>query len=273
MMTETTKRISSQNDLKTRINLGKGRDEVYQLANTFDHMLDRLEDAFENEKRFTSDVSHELRTPVSVILTQCEYSLKEDLSTEEMKERFSLILEQSRKMSTLISQLLRLARTEQQQQQLHFETVNLSELAQIIVEEQSDEAAKRNITLKTDIMPDILMLADETMMMRLFINLISNSITYGKIGGETLVSLKSNGNRILGSITDNGIGIAENQLEKIWMRFYQVDPSRTSGKEHGAGLGLPMVKWIVEAHGGKISVKSKLGIGSTFTFEFPSRQQ
>lgn len=267
-MTETTRHINSGSDLKTRIDLGKGNDEVHQLARTFDHMMDRLEESFENEKRFTSDVSHELRTPISVILTQCEYSLKEDLSKEEMKERFSVILDQSKKMTNLISQLLTLARADYNQQQLHLETVNLSELAEVTVEEQSYYASKKNITLKTDITPDIFMQADETMMMRLFINLISNSITYGKIGGETLVSLKLTKNKIIGSIIDNGIGIEENQLEKIWRRFYQVDTSRTSGKENGAGLGLPMVKWIVESHGGKVFVESKFGIGSTFSFEF-----
>lgn len=267
-MTETTKHISSGTDLNKRIHLGKGNDEVHQLARTFDHMMDRLEEAFENEKQFTSDVSHELRTPVSIISSQCEYSLQEDMNKEEMQERFKIILEQSKKMSNLISQLLTLARSDQNQLKLHLETVNLSELAEIIVEEQRSYAMKKNITLKTDIAPNIFFQADETMMMRLFINLISNSITYGKVGGETLVSLKMNKKTIFGSVMDNGIGIEEHHLDKIWKRFYQVDPSRTSQKDNGSGLGLPMVKWIIEAHGGNISVQSEFGVGSTFSFEF-----
>lgn len=267
-MTETARHITSGNDLTTRINLGRGKDEVHHLASTFDHMMDRIEDSFENEKRFTADVSHELRTPVSVILTQCEYSLKEDANEVERKEALTVILDQSKKMSNLISQLLTLARSEENQHKLHLESVNLSELAEIIVEEQSYRAAEKQITMKTKIAPDICMQADETMMMRLFINLISNSITYGKEGGETLVSLYSSGNKIIGSVSDNGIGISEGNLSKIWKRFYQVDPSRTSEKESGAGLGLPMVKWIVQAHGGQIDVTSKLGYGTTFTFEF-----
>ena len=267
-MTETARHITSGNDLTTRINLGRGKDEVHHLASTFDHMMDRLEDSFENEKRFTADVSHELRTPVSVILTQCEYSLKEDANEEERKEALTVILDQSKKMSNLISQLLTLARSDENQQKLHLESVNLSELAEIIVEEQSYRAAEKHITMETKIAPDIFMQADETMMMRLFINLISNSITYGKEGGETLVSLYSSGNKIIGSVSDNGIGISEENLSKIWKRFYQVDPSRTSAKESSAGLGLPMVKWIVQAHGGQIDVTSKLGYGTTFTFEF-----
>ena len=115
------------------------------------------------------------------------------------------------------------------------------------------------------------MRADETMMMRLFINLISNSITYGKPGGHTRITLSADEKGIIGSVADDGIGIPAEHLDKIWQRFYQVDPSRTSGSGSGSGLGLPMVKWIVEAHGGQIGVSSRPGEGSVFTFRFPRR--
>ena len=170
-------------------------------------------------------------------------------------------------MSALISQLLTLARADNGKQKLHCELINLSELAQIIAEEQSVPAEEKGITLQTDIRPDILMRADETMMMRLFINLISNSITYGRPGGHIRVTLSSDEKGITGSVADDGIGIPAGHLDKIWQRFYQVDPSRTSGS--GSGLGLPMVRWIVEAHGGQIGVSSRPGEGSVFTFRFP----
>ena len=267
-MTETARAISEGNDLTRRIRLGCGRDEVHVLAHTFDQMMERLQSSFETEKQFTSDVSHELRTPVAVILSQCEYASQEGTPSEELRGSIGVIGAQARKMSALISQLLTLARADSGTQKLQYELVNLSELAEIIVEEQSIAAEEKGITLLTDIQPEILLRADETMMMRLFINLISNSITYGKPGGHTLVTLSANEAEITGSVQDDGIGIPADKLDKIWQRFYQVDPARTSGSSSGSGLGLSMVKWIVQAHGGRIEVSSRLGEGSCFTFHF-----
>lgn len=267
-MTETARAISEGNDLTRRIRLGCGRDEVHVLAHTFDQMMERLQSSFETEKQFTSDVSHELRTPVAVILSQCEYASQEGTPPEELRGSIGVIGAQARKMSALISQLLTLARADSGKQKLQYELVNLSELAEIIVEEQSIAAEEKGITLLTDIQPEILLRADETMMMRLFINLISNSITYGKPDGHTLVTLSANEAEITGSVQDDGIGIPADKLDKIWQRFYQVDPARTSGSSSGSGLGLSMVKWIVQAHGGRIEVSSRLGEGSCFTFHF-----
>ena len=268
-MTETARTISRGKDLTQRIRLGAGKDEVHVLAHTFDQMMERLQISFENEKQFTSDVSHELRTPVAVILSQCEYASQEGTPPEELRGSIGVIGAQARKMSVLISQLLTLARADNGKQKLQYELVNLSELAEIIAEEQSLAAEEKGITLQTDISPEILMRADETMMMRLFINLISNSITYGKPGGHTRIILSADEKEITGSVADDGIGIPAEHLDKIWQRFYQVDPSRTSGSGSGSGLGLPMVKWIVEAHGGQIGVSSRPGEGSVFTFRFP----
>ena len=267
-MTETARAISEGNDLTRRIRLGSCRDEVHVLAHTFDQMMERLQSSFETEKQFTSDVSHELRTPVAVILSQCEYASQEGTPSEELRGSIGVIGAQARKMSALISQLLTLARADSGKQKLQYELVNLSELAEIIVEEQSIAAEEKGITLLTDIQPEILLRADETMMMRLFINLISNSITYGKPDGHTLVTLSANEAEITGSVQDDGIGIPADKLDKIWQRFYQVDPARTSGSSSGSGLGLSMVKWIVQAHGGRIEVSSRLGEGSCFTFHF-----
>lgn len=265
---DTAKKISGGNDLTKRIQLGKGKDEIHQLADTFDGMLDRLQNSFEKEKQFTSDVSHELRTPTSVILAQCEYALDNATSLEELKESLSVIYGQSKKMSSLISQLLTIARTDKGTQALHFEDVNLSDILEIVVDEQKDLAKAKDITILTDIEPNIIFNSDETMMMRLIINLISNAITYGKHGGNIWVGLSSKDSTIIGYVKDDRIGIPKDKISKIWDRFYQVDPSRTSNKEGGVGLGLSMVKWIVQVHGGTIAVESELNEGSTFTFKF-----
>ena len=268
-ITGTAQQISSGKDLSQRICLGDGGDEVHRLAHTFDRMMDRLQESFENEKQFTSDVSHELRTPVSVILTQSEYALGEQEEPEEMRESLQIIRNQAKKMSALISQLLTLARADSGRQKVHKEVLNLSELAQLTAEELSASAAARNITVRTRIQPGIKMAADQTMMMRLWMNLISNSITYGKDHGQILVTLSEKDGQIRGSVEDDGIGIPQDQLDKIWNRFYQVDTSRSAEEGKGAGLGLPMVKWIVRSHGGEISVKRVLHEGSSFTFVFP----
>ena len=146
-MTETARQISEGNDLSRRIRVGEGKDEVHKMAHTFDRMMDKLQASFETEKQFTSDVSHELRTPVAVILSQCEYASREDTTPEETRGCIRAITNQARKMSNLISQLLTLARADSGKQQLHPEILNLSELAEIITEEQRSLAAARNITL------------------------------------------------------------------------------------------------------------------------------
>lgn len=267
-VTEAAEEISLGKNLSRRIHLKGGQDETHRLAHTFDHMMDKLEASFESEKQFTSDVSHELRTPTSVILAQCEYALSDHSSPEEMKNSLYTIMNQARKMTALISQLLTLSRADSGKQNLHLEVINLSELLEIIAQEQQLIADQKNIAIQTDISPDILMQADETMMMRFFINLISNSIRYGKDGGNVYITLSSDGDAIAGAVADDGIGIPAEQLPLIWKRFYQVDPARTSDTSGSSGLGLPMVQWIAKAHGGTISAESTLGQGSKFSFSF-----
>ena len=259
-------KINEGNDLSQRINIGKGYDEIHTLAETFDTMFDRLQTSFENEVQFTSDVSHELRTPISVIISQSEHGLEHMCSREKVERSFKVILQESRKMSRLISQLLTLSRMDRGHQKLNIEKVNISELAEIIIENQKAESEKRNIEIMSEIEKNIYIYGDELMLMRLFINLISNAISYNKEGGHVKVELSRKGKKIIGKISDNGVGISQENINKIWSRFFQVDPSRTSDS---SGLGLSMVKWIIEAHNGTISVISELGKGTLFTFEIP----
>ena len=259
-------KINEGNDLSQRINIGKGYDEIHTLAETFDTMFDRLQTSFENEVQFTSDVSHELRTPISVIISQSEHGLEHMGSREKVERSFKVILQESRKMSRLISQLLTLSRMDRGHQKLNIEKVNISELAEIIIENQKAESEKRNIEIMSEIEKNIYVDGDELMLMRLFINLISNAISYNREGGHVKVELSRKEKKIIGKISDNGVGISQENINKIWSRFFQVDPSRTSDS---SGLGLSMVKWIIEAHNGTISVISELGKGTLFTFEIP----
>lgn len=269
-MTETVQEIQKDGDLSRRIGVSQatGKDEFYQLAGTFDGMLESLEQAFLRERQFTSDVSHELRTPVSVILAQCEASLNRTDLSEEQRKEILLIRKKAGEMSQMISQLLLLSRADQGRQQLNKEEINISELTEIIVEEQKMLAQRRKIEVHTEIEPDITGYLDESFYICMLDNLISNAVSYGKEGGNIKVTLHQIPSGVRGTVEDDGIGISRDDQVHIWERFYRVDASRT-GKEDGShsGLGLSMAKWIAQAHGGNVRVESELGKGSCFTFE------
>lgn len=269
-MTETVQEIQKDGDLSRRIGVSQDtwKDEFYQLAGTFDGMLESLEQAFLRERQFTSDVSHELRTPVSVILAQCEASLNRTDLSEEQRKEILLIRKKAGEMSQMISQLLLLSRADQGRQQLNKEEINISELTEIIVEEHKMLAQRRKIEVHTKIEPNITGYLDESFYIRMLDNLISNAVSYGKEGGNIKVTLHQIPSGVRGMVEDDGIGISRDDQVHIWERFYRVDASRT-GKEDGShsGLGLSMAKWIAQAHGGNVRVESELGKGSCFTFE------
>lgn len=269
-MTETVQEIQKDGDLSRRIGVSQdtGKDEFYQLAGTFDGMLESLDQAFRRERQFTSDVSHELRTPVSVILAQCEVSLNRNDLSDEQREEILLIRKKAGEMSRMISQLLLLARADQGRQQLNKEEINISELTEMIVEEHKMLAQRRKIEVHTKIEPNITGYLDESFYIRMLDNLISNAVSYGKEDGNIKVTLHQIPSGVRGTVEDDGIGISRDDQVHIWERFYRVDASRT-GKEEGShsGLGLSMVKWIAQAHGGNVRVESELGKGSCFTFE------
>lgn len=273
-MIDTVSEINDGQDLSKRIDLKGSNDEIHALAQTFDRMFDRLQAAFENEKQFTSDASHELRTPTSVIISQSEYALSQINNPQEMKESLDVILNQSKKMSSLISQLLLLARVDQKKMDhFLFERINISELTEMVAEELTYMAEKNHIEIRTDIEPNLSIEADQTLIMRLLINLINNAIAYGRPNGYVKIKLYQQDNHVIGEISDNGIGIGEEHIHKIWERFYRVDPSRTSTNNGNTGLGLSIVKWIVDLHGGSIQVSSALDKGSIFTFRLPMSNQ
>ena len=269
-MTRTAQSIATGEDLTARIRLTRGDDEIHTLAHTFDGMMERLQTSFESEKQFTSDVSHELRTPVAAILSQCEYASRPDSTEEELRQSLGGISAQARRMSALIAQLLLLARAESGKQVLQKETVDLTLLTETVAEEQRTAAQARNIALHTELAEEVIVTADEAMLMRLLINLLANAIAYGREGGNIWVTLAQAEDRITLAVRDDGIGIAPEHLEKIWNRFYQADPARSANRT-GAGLGLPMVRWIARAHGGEVTAESAPDQGSTFTLTLPRR--
>ena len=265
-ITRTAREIRQGGDLSRRIDLGPGRDEIHTLASEVDSMFARLEASFAAEKQFASDASHELRTPTAVILTQCEDALESAASPEELRAALKAIQRQGEKMAGLLSQLLLLSRADSGRQTLRSEPVDLSGLAAAVADEQRERAADKGIAVTADIAPGLVVQGDETMLMRVLINLMENGIKYGRAGGHLALTLTAGGDTVTGKVADDGIGIAAEDLDKVWRRFWQADPAHSGG---GAGLGLSMVKWIVEAHGGWITVESVLGKGTAFTFTLP----
>lgn len=269
-ITEAAAQISSGSDLSKRIELEGADDEIDTLAKTFDGMFARLEDAFEAERQFTDDASHELRTPTSVIIAQAECGLQlPDL--ESKQQALQGVLQQAGKMSKLVNQLLQLSRADRHKESLHLEEFDLSELTEMVAEEAQGLAESKAVTLTAEIEPGILVKADQTLMMRIWLNLLTNAVKYGRQQGQIWLALKSDGKNAVGTVRDDGIGISAAELPKIWKRFYRVNTARSSGDDSGTGLGLAMVKWMVESHGGTVSAVSTLGAGSTFSFTIPLR--
>ncbi len=265
---EEAQKISGGNDLSRRLPIPKAKDEMYHLTQKFNEMFERLQKSFEDEKQFTADVSHELRTPIAVLISQCEYLLDDSMLTVEEKSEVRVLLEQSRRMSKLVSQLLMIARQEQSVSTKEFEEIDLGMLTEMVAEELKIEAAKKKIQIYTQIEEGQMIYGDQTLLMRMLMNLIQNAISYGKEQGSIWITIAGEKGRIRGQVRDDGIGIAPEHLGKIWNRFYRADKSR-SRKNGGNGLGLSMVKWITKVHGGEIYAESQEGVGTTFTFWFP----
>lgn len=266
-ITDTVKEIREEADLSRRVDLPDGRDEIYHLADTFDQLLSELEEAFARERQFTSDVSHELRTPAAVILLQSEELLSDPSLSEPQREQLEAIRKKAGDMSAMISQLLLLSRADQGRQALQKEPLDISELTLMTAEEQQLLADEKHISIVTDIEPGIVLPADESFFIRLLVNLISNSIAYGREGGATKVSLHREEQEAVLAVADDGVGIDGKDLPRIWDRFYRADASR--GDSSHSGLGLSIVKWIAKEHGGEVAVESEKGRGSTFTCRFP----
>lgn len=259
-MSDSAEEIREGHDLTKRIEIGEGNDELFSLADTFNNMLDRLQKSFKAEQQLTNDISHELRTPVAVIMSQCELALEQERNAEDDEEALQLIMRQSRKMSSMINDMLSFARLERNNGEIEKQRMSLSETVESVCTDMA-LIHERGITLHTNIEKDIFMDGNTALMSRLVVNLISNAYRYGKDNGNIYVTLCSASDRIKLSVKDDGIGIADEDIEKIWNRFYRGDSSRST---KGTGLGLNFVREIARLHGGEMRVESTVGKGSEF---------
>ncbi len=261
---KTANDITTQKDITRRIEIepDSKEDELYHLSATLNKMLDKIENLIKQEKQFTSDASHELRTPISVILAQGEYLL-DIVKDEKEKELAQTIVDKSKQISKLVSRLLLLARIDQNRQKFNKEKVDLSVIVDVAVDSMKALASQKGILLFSNVAKGTIVGADESLLLSAITNLISNGIKYGKESGHVSVSALKFGDKTEIIVADNGVGISEEHIDKIWTRFYRVDDVRND--EYGSnGLGLSMVKSIIELHGGEITVKSSLGRGTEF---------
>ncbi len=268
-MTETAESINDGADLSRRIELERGRDDLHQLAYSFNHMMDRLERSFENQKQFTSDVSHELRTPVSTILAQTELTLARERSPEEYRDALQLIQRQGGYMKRLVNGMLQYSRLERLEVLPEEEEVDLSQLVELVSEEQLLNSRK-GITLECRAEPGLAIRGNTELLVRLLTNLISNAYRYGRAGGHIMVSAFGRDEEICISVRDDGIGMEQHEMDRIFHRFYQADAARCS-QEQSLGLGLSMAAEIARLHHARISVESEKGKGSEFLVIFMKR--
>ena len=259
-MTETADAIAKSNDLTKRIHIEDGTDEVHKLGKVFNEMLETLENASKRERQFSSDVSHELRTPISVIMAESEYGAKYTDSVEDAKESFDVIERQSKRMTSMINQILELSRLDSRLE-ITKEELLLSDKIKHTLEDYKILFDNKNIKLSVTIEEDISIYANEALIMRMIDNLLSNALKYAET--EVTVCLAKR-NRIILEVADDGIGISDEEKKRIWNRFYKVDKSRTTTEDNSSGLGLSITKKIVKLHDGKIAILDNKPKGTRF---------
>ncbi len=258
---EAVDSINDGDDLSARVGMSKGPSEMKKLSEEFDHMFERLEKSFEVEKQFASDVSHELKTPITVVLGECHKVKRKELTPDEYRQSIYTIEKQSQHMSELVEQLLSLTRLQQGTEKFPIKQLDLSEFVEACCEDfkagiDTTKAVEMNIE------ENVCANFNPSLMSRVIFNLLDNARKYTDDNGVIRISLTSDENQGCLIIEDNGIGISEENIQNIWNRFWQADTSR--GVDSGVGLGLAMVKEMVEFQGGSIAVESKLNEGTRF---------
>lgn len=264
-MAKTAEAITSGQDLSRRLPDDGSGDELSMLGHAMNSMLERLQASFDRERRFTSDVSHELRTPTAVILSQCEYALT-CKATADKDESLQSIRRQAGRISSIVSQLLLMIRAENGKFCPAMEPLSIGELCEMIVMEMEETARAQDVRLECSPDRSLVVNGDETLLIRMVTNLLSNAIRYNRPGGTVRLTVDADHGRCLIRVADTGIGISPDNLGRIWERFYRADSARSGD---GSGLGLPMVRFIANLHGGDVDAESHPGKGSIFTVTLP----
>jgi heavy metal sensor kinase len=256
-----------ESDLSRRINVNT-KDELGRLAATLNAMIGRLEKAFQRQKQFTSDASHELRAPLAIIEAESTLALQKERPASDYRQSLETISQESRQMSSLVDQLLTLARADAGKEQWNFTEVDLGKLITNLGTDVEVLCQEKGLSFQLGQIQNLVVKGDEARLRELFMNLLDNAIRYTSAPGTVSISLRREGQTAVAAITDTGVGIPAEDMPFIFERFYRVDKSR-SRADGGTGLGLAICRHIAEAHGGKIEVESQVGVGSTFSVWLP----
>jgi heavy metal sensor kinase len=265
----------SETDLSRRLNL-RGRDELGELAGTFDGMLARLEAAFERQRQFTADASHELRTPLTIIGLETTLALEARRSPGEYERALRVIAAENEHMARLVNDLLTLARMDAGQAPLHREALDLSDVALEVIERLAPLAAQKGVRLEAGDLPETPVEGDRGSLAQVLSNLVENAIKYAPPGeGRVRVQTGAGGGTCWARVEDNGPGIAPQHLARVFERFYRADQARAreedEGHSGGSGLGLAIAQGIARAHGGEVAVESEVGQGTAFELRLPGK--
>ena len=260
----------SASDFSRRIDIESTETELGSLATVLNATFDRLQEAFEDQARFTADASHELRTPVAAILAQTAMARRRERSPREYREVIDACYVVARRMKSLVDGLLTLARTDADNLDLRHEEFDLRKTAEECSRMVEAIAVKRGISFEVDLAP-VTLSGDPDRISQVITNLLTNAVRYNRKGGRVSVALRDEGADAVLSVSDTGVGIVPDDRARIFDRFYRVDKAR-SRSVGGSGLGLAISKAIVEAHGGTIACESAPETGTTFAVRLPRRR-
>jgi heavy metal sensor kinase len=266
-MAVRAQKITSRS-LHERMPISNTGDELQQLSISLNRMIERLEEAFHHISRFSADASHELRTPLTIMRGELEAAVQNSKIDPEAREALGTVLEETVRLSKIVDQLLAMSRLDAGEAFLEMSRFDFSELVRTTVEYMRLLADEKKLALKVEAAEPVHVEGDPSRLQQVVVNLLDNAIKYTPEGGAVSVSVRAETDKAVLSVTDTGIGISEEGQAHIFERFYRTDKAR-SRQMGGTGLGLSIVKSIGAAHGGRVSVQSAEGRGSTFRFEIP----
>jgi signal transduction histidine kinase len=266
LITETSSRITTDN-LKGRIILPKNKDELFVLSRTINDLLDRIENAVEREKQFTSDASHELRTPLTVLKGTLEVLIRKPRNQSEYEEKINFSISEVNRLNNLVDQLLLLARFENQKQSLHIQKIYLNAIILDVLTLYSSKIKGKNIEIVHNFAKDYFIKSDNYLVSTIISNVVSNAIKYSNQNGKILINVYKSGSKTICSITDNGIGIAGEDINKILNPFFRSNPT-LHPEIKGSGLGLSIVERITQLLNVEFKIESEVNKGTQVFFIF-----